>query len=197
MPSQLNRHRHKCEGRFYLLRPKRDIPFQFRFFLKVTVMPASVYNVTMEAAGTGDVPVVMVKAARKNLSSLTTTIKPEDLNKGAIGDVGQLLQGKVAGLNISANGDPTKPQPLYCAGFNHTVRLLPFYVIGWSAGAGYFVIAPDDIASIDVLKDAAANPLYTETIAGVIIGCNKARQKKGQLQTACTLGILSESKQQS
>ncbi len=38
------------------------------------------------------------KSSRKNLSSAITTIKAEDLNKGAITDVGRLLQGKVPGL---------------------------------------------------------------------------------------------------
>ena len=48
------------------------------------------------------------RTSRKNLTSAITTLKPEDLNVGAITDVGQLLQGKVAGLNITANGDPNQ-----------------------------------------------------------------------------------------
>jgi iron complex outermembrane receptor protein len=46
--------------------------------------------------------------SRKNLVSAVTTIKPEELNKGAISDVGQLLQGKVPGLNITRSGDPNR-----------------------------------------------------------------------------------------
>src|SRR5690348_14904191 len=40
---------------------------------------------------------------RKNLTSSIVTVKPEDFNRGAITDVGQLMQGKVAGLNITAS----------------------------------------------------------------------------------------------
>src|SRR5579859_3857770 len=42
------------------------------------------------------------RASRKSLASAINTVKSEDLNKGAITDVGQLLQGKVPGLNITA-----------------------------------------------------------------------------------------------
>jgi len=49
------------------------------------------------------------RQTRKNLSSAITTVKSEDLNAGAITDVGQLLQGKVPGLNITASGDPNAP----------------------------------------------------------------------------------------
>ncbi len=48
------------------------------------------------------------KSSRKTLSSAITTIKPEELNKGSISDVGQLLQGKVPGLNITSSGDPNR-----------------------------------------------------------------------------------------
>src|SRR5687768_15282709 len=41
------------------------------------------------------------RSSRRAISSSITSIKPEDLNRGAISDVGQLLQGKVAGLNIT------------------------------------------------------------------------------------------------
>ena len=48
------------------------------------------------------------KGSRKNRTTAVTSVKAEDLNRGAISDVGQLLQGKVSGLNISSSGDPTK-----------------------------------------------------------------------------------------
>ena len=65
---------------------------------------------TAAAGNLDDVVVIGYgSASRRSLSSAITTIKPEDLNKGAITDVGQLLQGKAPGLNITASGDPNKP----------------------------------------------------------------------------------------
>lgn len=53
---------------------------------------------------------------RKALVSSVTTIKSEDLNRGAISDVGQLLQGKVPGLNISKSGDPNRASAIILRG---------------------------------------------------------------------------------
>ncbi|KAA9041182.1 SusC/RagA family TonB-linked outer membrane protein [Ginsengibacter hankyongi] len=154
---------------------------------QIKVTSASSYNIVMEASVTTLSDVVVVgygRSSRKNLSSSITTIKPEELNKGAIGDVGQLLQGKVAGLNISASGDPNRAAAVILRGAS-TINSpsAPFYVIDGVPGADISLIAPDDIASIDVLKDAAATAIYgNRATSGVIIITTK-RGSKGQLQT--------------
>ncbi len=118
------------------------------------------------------------------MSSSVTTVKPEDLNRGAISDVGQLLQGKVAGLNITASGDPNRPAAVILRGAS-TVNSpgAPFYVIDGVPGADIAVVAPDDIASIDVLKDAAATAIYGNRAAAGVIMVTTKRGKKGQAQT--------------
>ncbi len=121
--------------------------------------------------------------SRKNLTSAVSTIKPEELNRGAISDVGQLLQGKVPGLNISANGDPNAPAAVILRGAS-TINSSqgPFYVIDGVPGADISIIAPDDIASIDVLKDAAATAIYGNRAANGVIMVTTKRGKKGQAQ---------------
>jgi TonB-dependent starch-binding outer membrane protein SusC len=121
------------------------------------------------------------KSSRKNLSSAVTTVRPEDFNKGAIGDIGQLLQGKVAGLNITASGDPNKPAAVILRGAS-TVNSpgAPFYVIDGVPGADIAAIAPDDIATIDVLKDAAATAIYGNRATSGVIMVTTKRGKKGQ-----------------
>ncbi|MBS1511318.1 MAG: SusC/RagA family TonB-linked outer membrane protein [Bacteroidetes bacterium] len=125
------------------------------------------------------------KGSRRTLSSSITTIKPEDLNKGAIGDVGQLLQGKVAGLNVSASGDPNKPAAVILRGAS-TINSPggPFYVIDGVPGADISLIAPDDVASIDVLKDAAATAIYGNKAANGVIMVTTKRGKGGKPQTS-------------
>jgi TonB-dependent starch-binding outer membrane protein SusC len=133
----------------------------------------------------GDVVVVGYgKSSRKNLSSSITTIKPEDLNRGAISDVGQLLQGKVAGLNITASGDPNRPAAIILRGAS-TVNSPggPFYVIDNVPGADIATVAPDDIASIDVLKDASATAIYGNRAANGVIMITTKRGRKGGVQT--------------
>ncbi|SOD79945.1 SusC/RagA family TonB-linked outer membrane protein [Spirosoma fluviale] len=121
--------------------------------------------------------------SRKNLTSAVSTIKPDELNRGAISDVGQLLQGKVPGLNISANGDPNAPAAVILRGAS-TINSSqgPFYVIDGVPGADISIIAPDDIASIDVLKDAAATAIYGNRAANGVIMVTTKRGKKGQMQ---------------
>ena len=100
---------------------------------EVRVGNESNYRVTLTELVTTLSDVVVVgygRSSKKTLSSSITTIKPEELNRGAIADVGQLLQGKVAGLNITASGDPNRPAAVILRGAS-TVNSPggPFYVI--------------------------------------------------------------------
>ncbi|QKJ30593.1 SusC/RagA family TonB-linked outer membrane protein [Mucilaginibacter mali] len=152
----------------------------------VTVTSAKEYKITMAEANTALGEVVVVgygTTTRETLSSAITTIKPGDLNKGAISDVGQALQGKVAGLNITASGDPNKPAAVIMRGAS-TVNSpgAPFYVIDGIPGADIAAIAPADIASIDVLKDAAATAIYGNRAASGVIMVTTKRGKKGASQ---------------
>ncbi len=122
--------------------------------------------------------------SRKTLTSAITTVKREDLNRGAISDVGQLLQGKVPGLNISRSGDPNRAAAIVLRGAS-TLRdgaQSPLFVIDGVIGADISLIAPDDIASIDVLKDASATAIYGNRAANGVIMVTTKRPTKGDAQ---------------
>jgi len=153
---------------------------------ELTVTDKTNYRVQMVDASTNLKEIVVVgygTSSRKTLSSAVTTVKPEELNKGAIADVGQLLQGKVPGLNISASGDPNKPAAIVLRGAS-TINGSqgPFYVIDNVPGADIATVAPDDIASIDILKDAAATAIYGNRAANGVIMVTTKRGKRGQAQ---------------
>lgn len=154
----------------------QEIPVGNRTTLDVQLLPdnKSLNEVVVVGYGT---------QSRRNLTTAISTIKPEELNRGAISDVGQLLQGKVPGLNISANGDPNAPAAVVLRGAS-TINSSqgPFYVIDGVPGADISIIAPDDIASIDVLKDAAATAIYGNRAANGVIMVTTKRGKKGQMQ---------------
>jgi len=155
---------------------------------EITVGSSSSYDVSLAASAVTLTDVVVVgygRSNRRNLSSSVTTLKPEDLNRGAISDVGQLLQGKVPGLNITASGDPNRPAAVIMRGAS-TVNSpgAPFYVIDGVPGADIAIVAPDDIVSIDVLKDAAATAIYGNRAANGVIKIQTRRGKKGQAVTA-------------
>lgn len=123
------------------------------------------------------------RSSKKNLSSSVSSVRPEDLNRGAITDVGQLLQGKVPGLNISASGDPNRASAVILRGAS-TINSPggPYYVIDGVPGADIATIAPDDVASIDVLKDAAATAIYGNRAANGVIIVTTKRGRRGQTQ---------------
>ena len=125
------------------------------------------------------------RTSRKNLTSAITTLKPEELNVGAITDVGQLLQGKVAGLNITANGDPNQTAAVILRGASTINQSQsPFYVIDGIPGADISLIAPADILSIDVLKDAAATAIYGNRASNGVIMVTTRKGKSGDTQVA-------------
>jgi iron complex outermembrane receptor protein len=141
-------------------------------------------EVTMHTSAQMMSDVVIVgygKASRKSLTSAITTIKPEELNRGAIADVGQLLQGKVPGLNITTSGDPNRPAAVVLRGTS-TINSPggPFYVIDGVPGVDIALIAPADIASMDILKDAAATAIYGNRASNGVIIVTTRRSKKGQ-----------------
>ncbi|HWK06815.1 MAG TPA: TonB-dependent receptor [Puia sp.] len=155
---------------------------------EVKITGESFYTVVLTEAATNLADVVVVgygKASRKTLSSAITTVKPEDMNKGAITDVGQLLQGKAPGLNVSASGDPNKPAAVILRGAS-TINSPggPFYVIDGIPGADISTVAPDDIVSIDILRDAAATAIYGNRAANGVIIITTKRGRKGQTQVA-------------
>jgi TonB-dependent starch-binding outer membrane protein SusC len=151
---------------------------------KVPVNNQSVINISLSTSASSLNEVVVVgygSSSRKTLTSAVTTMKPEDLNRGAISDVGQLLQGKVPGLNISASGDPNRPAAVVLRGASTLNSSQgPFYVIDGIPGADISTIAPDDIATIDVLKDAAATSIYGNRAANGVIMITTKKGKKGQ-----------------
>lgn len=113
---------------------------------------------------------------KKEITSAVASVKAEDFNRGNVNDVAQLLQGKVAGLVISRpGGNPNQ-------GFNIRLRGLsslganqqPLVVIDGVIGADLNSVDPNDIASIDVLKDGSAAAIYgTRGSTGVILVTTK------------------------
>lgn len=154
---------------------------------EITVAAASTYQVIITEASSSLTDVVVVgygKSTRKALTSSISTVKGDDLNKGAISDVGQMLQGKVPGLNISRSGDPNRNAAIIMRGAS-TLRegaQSPLFVIDGVVGADISILAPDDIASIDVLKDAAAAAIYGNRAANGVIMVTTKKGVSGQTQ---------------
>ena len=120
---------------------------------------------------------------RKDVTSSITSVKAEDLNVGVYTTPAQLLQGKVPGLTIANTSDPNGSASISLRGASSLragEAMEPYYVIDGVPGASLSLVAPDDIESIDVLRDASATAIYGSKAAnGVIIVTTKKGNKDG------------------
>lgn len=122
-------------------------------------------------------------ANKKDLTGAITSIKSEDFNQGVTVSPAQLLQGKVAGLNVTQSGDPNAKASTTLRGpstLREGAAQEPFYVIDGVPGVSIDLIAPADIESIDVLKDAASTSIYGSRAANGVIMVTTKKSKAGQ-----------------
>lgn len=121
---------------------------------------------------------------RQQITGSVSSVKAEDFVKGSINSASELVQGKIPGLTISSagGGDPNSDPTIRLRGissFGSTQD--PLVVIDGVIGGNLNNVDPNDIASIDVLKDASASAIYgTRASAGVIVVTTKSGGFVGQ-----------------
>jgi len=120
---------------------------------------------------------------KKELTSAISNVKAEEFNKGQINNAAQLIQGKVAGLSITKpGGNPNEGYTMRLRGMSTIgANTQPLVVIDGVVGGSLDNVDPNDIESMDVLKDGSAAAIYgTRGSSGVII----VTTKKGRRGTA-------------
>jgi iron complex outermembrane receptor protein len=123
----------------------------------------------------------------KEVTGAVTSVKEEDFNSGNVSNPIQLIQGKVAGLSIvKAGGDPNQDFTIRLRGLStFGSNTQPLIIIDGVQGASLNSVDPQDIASMDILKDASAAAIYgTKAAQGVIL----ITTKKGQLSQGEKIG---------
>lgn len=164
------------DGQFTINVPQgASLEFSYIGYTPQTLRAANGMSVTLQEDNQVLNEVVVVgygTMRRKDVTSSITTVKAEDLNKGVFTDPGQMLQGKVPGLVVSSTADPNGAPTLTLRGAStlRTGAMSPYYVVDGIPGVDISIVAPDDIESIDVLRDATATAIYGSKAAnGVII----------------------------
>lgn len=113
---------------------------------------------------------------REEVTSSIVSVKSEDFVKGAVSDAAQLIKGKVPGLAITTHsGDPTAVSAIMLRGNSSLLgSYTPLVIIDGVPGS-LSSVPPEDIESIDVLKDGSAAAIYgTRGTNGVIIVTTKS-----------------------
>lgn len=144
---------------------------------EIVVGGRSTIDVSLQSNASSLEQVVVVGYGTQKKTDVTGSVKSvssEAFNKGIINSPEQLLQGKVAGVNVtSATGEPGGTQGITIRGPGSIrVGSGPLYVIDGlplDGGIGNF-LNPSDIEKMDVLKDASATAIYgTRGANGVIL----------------------------
>jgi len=190
-------------GAYQIQNTKAGQTLVFRFVgmkqKEVSVDNQSVINVTLSDESTLLTEVVAIgygSQKKKDITGAVSSVKSENFNKGVASSPEQLIQGKVAGVNVtSSSGAPGSGQRIIIRG-QGSIRenTGPLYVIdGFPiglAGTGSDDYNPlsninsEDIESIDVLKDASATAIYGSRGANGVILITTKSGKAGNMQAS-------------
>lgn len=114
---------------------------------------------------------------KAELSSAVVTVSADQLTDVTTSDVGNMLQGKVAGVQVTnAGGQPGDAAQIRVRGTGSiTASSDPVYVVDGVMGASF---NPQDVETISVLKDAGATGIYGAAAAGGVIVVTTKQGKK-------------------
>lgn len=164
---------------------------------EITVKGNSLKVIMIDDSKTLDEVVVVGygSMSRKDVTSSITTVKADKLNVGVYTDPAQMLQGKVPGLNIVQSSDPTAGTTSITLRGASTLRTdagasEPYYVIDGIPGMSLSLVAPDDIESIDVLRDASATAIYGSKAANGVIVVTTKKGGKGDRASVTYSGYI-------
>jgi TonB-linked SusC/RagA family outer membrane protein len=142
---------------------------------EISVNGRTVVDVTLQedAQAINEVVVVGYGVVRKSdLTSSIASVKGSDLKTMTVGNVDQALQGKVAGVQVISGGGPGATPKVLIRGFSSlNLSTDPLYVVdGVPMGTNVNFINPNEIESMEVLKDASASAIYgSQASNGVIM----------------------------
>ncbi len=173
------------DGKYQLVVPPTVVSLRFSY-IGYTAQTVAIESDRMDiklVAGQELEEVVVIgygSQSSKEVTGAVKSVKAEDFNQGNVSDPIQLIQGKVAGLSIAKPGnDPNQSYNIRLRGLSTLgANTEPLIIIDGVQGSSLNSVDPDDIASMDVLKDASATSIYgTQGASGVII----ITTKRGEL----------------
>lgn len=128
-----------------------------------------------------------------DITSSVGSVKSEDFIAGAINDAGQLIQGKIAGLSVTnPSGNPVGGTEISLRG-NTTIlgaSTNPLILIDGVPG-DFNTVAPEDIESIDVLKDGSAAAIYGSRGTNGVVLITTKKSKGNNINEVQYSGYLS------
>lgn len=198
-----------ANGNYRLSVPNGNVTLVFGFIgfvsQEVVVGNQTAINVGLKSSASELNQVVVIgygSTTKRDMTGSIKSIKSADFNRGIINSPEQLIQGKIAGVNVtSASGEPGSNQTITIRGPGG-IRSgsTPLFVLDGlpldnsSTGGAtnpLTFLNPNDIESIDVLKDASATSIYGARGANgvVLITTKKGKSGTSNLTLSTSVGI--------
>ena len=170
------------DGNFEITVPdKATLQLSYLGYKTIEVRAVASMNIIMEtdAQQLQEVVSLGYSAVKKaELSSAVVTVSADELTDVTSSDIGNMLQGKVAGLTVTnAGGQPGDAAQIRIRGTGSiTAGSDPVYVVDGVMGGTF---NPNDVETISVLKDAGSTGIYGAAAAGGVIVVTTKSGKKG------------------
>lgn len=144
----------------------------------LTVSGSNKVSATLKTATTNlnEIVVTGYTAQRKkDVTGSVSVVNVEEMNKQPTGQVANQLQGQAAGVTVIGSGQPGEDPQIRIRGINTFGNNTPLFVIDGVPTQNISTLNPNDIASMQVLKDAGASSIYGSRASnGVIIITTKS-----------------------
>ncbi|WP_439129041.1 SusC/RagA family TonB-linked outer membrane protein [Polaribacter sp.] len=153
---------------------------------EIVVGESTTINVVLKENATSLDEIVVVGYGSQRKSDLTGSVSlvdTEEMTKQASNDVTQMMQGRVAGVSITSDGQPGAAPSVRIRGvatFGIGASAEPLYVVDGVPIDGIRDINPNDIESVQVLKDASAGAIYGNRAGNGVIIITTKSGRKGQ-----------------
>ena len=197
-----------ANGRYRIVVPDASATLVFGFIgfvsQEVAVANQTAINVALKASASDLNQVVVIgygSTTKRDMTGSVKSIKSAEFNRGIINSPEQLIQGKVAGVNVtSASGEPGSSQSITIRGPGGVrTGSTPLFVLdgipldnSTTGGATnpLTFLNPQDIESVDVLKDASATAIYGARGANgvVLITTKKGKSGTASFNLSSSLG---------
>lgn len=119
---------------------------------------------------------------KSDLTGAVATVGSKDIEKYTYNDASQALQGRMAGVNVQAQGGaPGAGSVITIRGTGTFSNNGPLYVIDGMITGSMNTVNPGDIASVSVLKDASATAIYGSRAANGVVIITTKKGKKGKV----------------
>lgn len=119
---------------------------------------------------------------KKDLTGAVSVVEPEEIQKRQATTVAEAMQGLASGVNIRGGGQPGAEARIQIRGLKNLQGTNPLYVIDGLVTTANRDFNPNDIESIQILKDASAAAIYGSRAANGVIIITTKKGKEGPLK---------------